>query len=150
MMSQRRVGMKAHIEVQARAEKAEALAADHENQIAELCMGLDQAEGRVAELEGAAGRLADAFKMITDAKPDDMGSAEQWAEIEGAYKSVREALSGDGSRIMDVVKAARIARGILPIQRNPHDDDALQRLVNLAMSDIGEALDRMDGKEPTP
>lgn len=41
-----------------RTEKAEALADDLENQIAELTAGLDDAQGRVSELEGALKKAA--------------------------------------------------------------------------------------------
>ena len=212
-MSQRRVGMKTHLEVQACAEKAkariaeleaenkrilgshdayaaryedelldrksaEALAADHENQIAELTAGLDQAEGRVAELEGAASIFEDHYERSTCQHEithrggaiweicDSCGA--KWADDEGGFKPfeypedivhARQALAGDGSRIMDVVRAAAqfcscIGTGGELGERGgePGECDerygALLRAV-LAYRGDDETLDRMDGKEPT-
>ena len=124
--------------------------------IAELQAGLDQAEGRVAELEGVLEFYADpetyfAIGFFPDHPCGEFD--EDFEELSGELghpdgtswfkpgKRARQAISGDGSRIMDVVKAARlVAEGrATEVGTTP-----------LRMNNLREALDRLDGKEPTP
>ena len=153
-----------------RAEAGEALAADHENQIAELCLGLDQAEGRVAELEGTLSKVAvlDVGRPI----PRDGNEAEfVEAFIAGqddargyVKKIVEQALSGDGSRIMDVIYRHRKGGLYRIIARGRLESDLTPVVIYQALAGSEywvrptaefedgrfEALDRLDGKEPTP
>ena len=78
--------------------KAEALVADLENQIAEGLAGMDQAEARVAELEGAGAAFIDSWS----------GGDVQKAPMYAAVVAMEQALSGDGSAYADVVRAARM------------------------------------------
>ena len=81
---------------------AEVLAADLENQIAELCLGLDQAKSDVDEMEEALAILISAARGMPISHDNLCQGTLNWA-IDEAEK----AISGDGSRIMDVVKAAQ-------------------------------------------
>ena len=65
--------MMAAIELAKALRKSEALADDLENQIAELQAGLDQAEGRVADIESAGKAF---YANISTRK---IGSPEYWA-----------------------------------------------------------------------
>ena len=168
-MSQRRVGMKTYLEVQARAEAAEderdkwkaqceardewgiklavaeAFAADHENQIAELRAGMDQAEGRVAELEGVLQEFLDWTVKSRDSDylngDDRIEEGDGFNDLEHIYARTRQILSSDGSRIMDVVKAARgLAKGT-------DWNNGTQAKAHGYRRKLLEALDRLDPEQ---
>ncbi len=143
-----------------RAEKAEALAVDHENQIAELLAGMDQAEGRVAELEGA---LYPAEQLLTILAKRNVNALISSGDIDTmlvTVNAVRQALSGDGSRIMDVVKAARECRqsamesadeliGLTIIGPHAGRWKGVMDLLEEHLLVLFQALDALDGKEPS-
>ena len=108
-----------------RAEKAEALVDDLENQIAEGLAGMDQAEARVAEMEGALREVMDWINNWDPRFADD----DEWPDTNSR---VLLALSGDGSAYADVVRAARDWR----------KDSRIGPTKALI-----KALDKMDGKE---
>ena len=110
-----------------RAEKAEALVADLENQIAEGLAGMDQAEGRIAELEEALEEIKDDFIGVADeCGMADMGRQAVRQTARDVVGIVDKALSGDGSAYADVVYRHRkgglyrvIARGLLERDLTP-------------------------------
>ena len=114
-------------ECRTRAEKAEALVADLENQIAEGLAGMDQAKGRIAELEEALGLLIDEIGLSVPDQPQEFDANNFWR----AFAKANQALSSDGSAYADVVRAAR--------EFKPGDT-----LSELALM---RAVDKMDGEE---
>ena len=104
---------------------AEALADDLENQIAELTLRMDEAE----ELR----------KM----------GVEPPTKALALTARARQVISGDGSRIMDVVKAVLEWRND-PVRVTGLEDAKRLDPPTRRERELLEALDRLDGKEPTP
>lgn len=119
------------IEQEKRAEQAEALADDLENQCNELKAGLEQAEARVAELEAMLGGLC-AYPLCECGDGSECKVLDAPVPAVCARSDLVE-LEADNAALRDNYRATvEAALAILPGQREPHPDDSLQQLVNLA------------------
>ena len=126
---------------------AEDVVDDLENQIAEIMAGMDQAEGRVAELEGALRRhhfwhvsQEDAIFPNGEGKYITINMATEYADSSMCEKTMKALFSGDGSAYADVVRAARELRK--SAAESEHSSDWEDRAMVLF-----EAVDKLDGKE---